>query len=364
MKAKAAKLLFLRTFDPSGEQNQQPPAVVTQGSAGTPVAPALPPGEAVIPASALPAMLAAFSTQGAAAQKELLDARSQLEAAKATNQPKPAPTLQKEKIDQVSDQVQQLFNELQEQKLENYRLQAISSAKAAGLQLSELMVVGRTTAEIDASVKLAIAEYQLIASQVAKQIETQLQAQQQQMALQAQQAQLQAAQQAAQQQAPQAQVSQLGGQPISAPSFMAAPAPAPQNQAGYSPEQISLLTSPEALRSGDYAKHREELHRQLRGAGRPQQLMMPTTPQFAPPVPAPQLAPAIQLTNFAGVQQPQIPSFAPVQSHPSQLSFGLQPYPGTANPVLQQVQQPQQVDPAAAAQAAILRHRQMNGNSN
>lgn len=331
---------FLSTFDPGTA------AATAQPTVTTPTPPlAAPAGVSVD--------LVAGIIDFAAAQQNRAQAQRQLQQVQALPATPAAPEenddrKELERLRKAVDTQNKLLVQMQ---LDTYRNQAIANTRAAGTELVDGMVFGRTTAEIDASLQVAVAEYALLAQQW--------------------QAKNQAAQVAQATAVAQAQAQQL---PPAAPQAPAAPqvpqgtvmttgaAPAPQAQAPVAPQQpegslslpgyvnagnpqagqqyvsredLAYLTSPAAIRNGDFARNRHLLHAGLHNAG---QGPMPNQawgfnsqgPSLAPPMPigaAPQArmeAPAMQGNAYAGVTMPAVnigPGMAQ-RAYPAVTTFG------------------------------------------
>lgn len=326
------QIKFLGTFDPDPPAptgSGQPQGGGQANQAPSPPAPpaAAPPPEASIPVSALSAVLQA-TTQAADDARTAALARVPAPASAPAPAPPAAPTSDDDDLKALRRDVAKLTRDLEQSRLEAYRLQAINNARAGGHELIDALVYGRNTAEIDASIQIAIAEYRLVESRVAQQLQTQIQQQIQQ--------QVPTQQQAA---PPQGVVSSVGGQPVappqqqqqqvappSGPSFLRVPG-LPEGQGDITPEQLHYLTTT-GVRTGEYARFRNQIHAALRGGmqGPPAQSWGLSSHSVPVAPPASPMAPAAPM---AGIQQPQFPvhpsTRAPVPQSQHPAMFGGRP---------------------------------------
>ena len=334
------KTKFLGTHDDSTQQPAPVPTAQPQAS---------------VPVSALPAILQASSNASADALRAELQLARELRAlghvvpvdapptaAPQASAPTPAaptaPPTSDPLLQQLSQQMHTLQSQLAAERLETYRLAAIQRARSSGVELIDSLVMGRDAAEIDASIRIAQAEYQLVQQQVAAQLQQQFlaaqQATQQQLATQQGFVAAAAPPAAAQQPQFQPQVA-----PTGLPSF-SAPAQALPTQGGGQQfaEQVRAVTTAEAIRSGAYAQQRQEILRSLRtgqlgltmaasqvqAQTSPQAFSAPLPPaqahaqaaqqQFAPLPPA---QPQFHVAPQAHLQPPQQFHQAPTQGMPA-----------------------------------------------
>lgn len=335
---------FLGTFDdpptqaPAGgavQQSATPPAAVPVA------APAVP--EAVIPISQLQGLI---NPGVHPALQQVAGARPAAPppvAAPAAAPPPPSDDHQGDEIAKLRKDMRALTNMIEAERLENYRLSAIQNYRSQGIELIDALVGGRTRQEIDASLQVAANEYNLIVNRERARIQAQVEAQ------------LRTGTQPVVQAAPAAPAVPVGtvaavappalpaaappavpaAAPISSPSFLRVPG-VPEGQGEITQEFIQYLTTPAAMRNGDYQKYRHLVHGALRaampGIPRGQAWSFSNHTQIAPPVPVSAPAPAFgpQIPQ-AGFHQPAVPppyggyqAPAPVSAHPAM--FGHRPY--------------------------------------
>lgn len=370
---------FLATFD--GEQAPAPPPQVT------PPVPAPPPAAvqsgANIPVEALPAIID-LATRRSAAQQRLEQVQQQTNTQSApAPAAAPAPDQNADLVRQIAaltKQVAETNKRADAAALEAYRMQAIQSWKAQGVEVIEGMVGGRNQAEVDASLQVAAAEYQHLQNEWLKK-----------QAAAIQQAPAQAPAPVAppvmtpppvpqgmvtQQAQPQQQFQQAPQQTQapSVPGYMAAPnMPAPTAQ-GLDAATLQVLTSSDAVRNGSYAANRQQLLAQLRSGGAPGNgqpwAFNPQGPQLAPAMPVAQ-APmqpgqqAMGANAYAGVSIPQVRQQHGVLGAPMQPSMnGYGPNYSHA-PVQRAAPQHQNFGPQRAPQPIELDEgqAQLDGNS-
>jgi hypothetical protein len=117
------------------------------------------------------------------------------------------------------------------------------------------------------------------------------------------------------------------------------------------PEQVAYLTSPEALRNGDFLKYRHTLHQAIRqgmprGPGKQWSLHQAEAYSLAPPLPQ-SMAPGAP--SYSSVQLPQVrltqPAGGAVRSAPVMQTLGRPALPNETNVAVP-------VDAAAANRAA------------
>lgn len=351
---------FLRTFDGAAAPAPQPTFIMmpTQQPAPQP-APAPAP---VISAEALPQVidltlrrmgvqsnvnngpLAPVAPQPIAAPAPAVDPNAELT--------KQVQDLTKA-LNQQTEHTKQLQKQAEAAQLEAYRQSAIANVRAAGHNLIDALVFGKTTQEIDTSLSVAVAEYAHLQNQwLAGLAQSGQQVvpvpQQQQQAPQVQplpQPQLPAWMR--QQQPPQPQVQQpavpqgyvaqqapwqpqvqqqfqQSPQQLNVPGYVAAPNLPPQQEQGLDRAQLDALTSSDSVRNGTYAANRQALFSQLQGRGGPQGQpwafnpgynVAPAFPRGVPPQHG-QQAPAMVPNAYAGVSMPQVRPQAGVLGQP------------------------------------------------
>ncbi len=322
---------------PAGDPNQTQTAPVTQQQPS-------------IPVSALPAVISAVSAEKAA-QDELAAARAlqaQVRATQATQQPtshQAAPP-EPDSKDEVIKKLNRIERELKESRqreeaarLEAYRQYVITQGRAAGLDPAfDGYVQGASQIDIDASLRVALAEQQLAQQRWAAAYQASLAAQQQQ-ASQVSQSPTQVPV------VPTGYVTQpasVQAPTISAPSMVQAPAPVQQQ--GLSQEDINHLTSSAAIRNGTYAANRQAIMSALANGGRvtpPQGWSFQPPAQYGAVPQAPhQAQPAVQHVPYAGVQMPAVRPMGPLLGPPASYNGA----PGMANPTGAPMRAPQPVD--------------------
>lgn len=318
---------YLSTFD-GVATGTETPAPVAAPVAAPAVAPTVQP--VIIDISALQA-------NRAQAQQAVNSAR----AAAPQEQPVTAESL--EDLRKVIQKQNQLLQQMQ---LDNYRVQAVANAQAAGQPLIDSLVGGRTTQEIDASIAFAAAEYELMRQRILAQ---HVAAQPPTVAAPAQQpAPVQVAPPEPVPQIPQGIVANVAApmavtapqeQPPSLPSVVGVPGiPAATSQV--TPEQLQILTSPDAIRDGTYQRNRHLIMQSLRGSMQapPREWTLNSQGQpLAPPLPA-HLAPAPAMQHQNIYQGVTMPIARPAGPMPTpQVQPGL---PSATNPVFQGAPQP------------------------
>lgn len=295
------RLRFLSTFAPDAPAPEQPAAPVVSPA---PVVPAFSP---VAPSSTVPAGMVL----------DLAKILAEKAAAPAAPSPPAAPTPAAPAVDPrdvalaqvtaANAQLQAQFNRMQ---LDIYQANAINAARANGEELIDAIVRGNTTAEIDASVQIAKAEYKQLQEQFAKKNPP-------------------VAAAPAATPAPQGTVTSTqvtppaapppAAPPLSLPAFHSAPGVPDAGGNVITKEQLSYLTSAEAIRNGDYAKNRHLLHGALRSGmqGAPGQFSFSgqNVPGLVPPpgAMAPGVQPGVQTSAYAGMSVPQV---APASGQP------------------------------------------------
>ena len=340
---------FLSIHNPNPAQPATP---VTDPNAQpqAPAAPAPQTAQPSIPVAALPAVISAVSAEQAA-QAELAAARALQAQVKAAQQPAPQAAPQEpESKDEVLKQLRSIQRQLKESqqreemaRLEAYRQYVITQGRAAGLDPAfDGYVQGASQADIDASLRVALAEQQLAQQRWAAAYQASLAAQQAQVT-----------QQAAPQQIPQpvqapaaptgyvTQPAPVQAPVINAPSMVQAPAPV-QAQ-GLTQDDINYMTSSAAIRNGTYAANRQLIMSALSNGGRvapsPGWTFQPPT-QYGGVPQAPQAQPAVQHVPYAGVQMPTVRPQGPLLGPPASYNGA----PGMANPTGAPVRAPQPVD--------------------
>lgn len=300
---------FLGTFDPEAAVVETPPPAGTQLLAAPPaVAPA--PEVTTIPVQALPAIIDLVSRQ-----EEARNRLVQVRAAEPPPAPEPDPAEQTaaKELATLKKQLAKQNEMLVQMQLETYRANAISAARASGRDLIETLVGGRNAQEIDASVALAAAEYELLRGQ----IQTKL------LADMAAAAPPPAPVVEAPPAAPQAPVGvthaaapvQQQPQGFSVPSYVAAPGIPDGQDHVITQDNLNYLTSSAAVQNGDYAKNRHLLHAALRGQSSPGKGWSFQQQNLAPPSPIGQQRGETAMTQnvYAGVQMPQVRAQATAQ---------------------------------------------------
>jgi len=229
------------------------------------------------------------------------------------------PAASVDQIAQLTTTVTAMARQLEAGRLENYRLQAIQTARASGYELIDPMVTGNNRADIDASIQMAVAEYNFQHSRIEAGVRARIQHEAEVAAVAAQNGQPPL-------EPPQSTVTSVSvqpyqppqAQPLSLPGFIAASGIPDGNPSALSSEQFAYLTSGDAVRNGDYARMRTQLHGALRaGAPRPSTAwsLSQNGPNLAPPLPIGQPygspPPAMGSNAYAGVQQPQLRTYAP-----------------------------------------------------
>ncbi len=354
--------IFNQPAPDAGAPPGQPPAVQTAPAGTTPQQPS-------VPVSALPAIIDAAADAERKAREELTRAQQVQAQVRAAQAPPPPPAAPQQEVP-AKDATEELLREMKSMKreladerrraaaaeLETYRQHAIGAGRAQGLDPAfDVYVGGKTPQDIDASLGVAFAEQNLAHQRFLSQL-----VQKHGAAPQVQQEQAPPPPPAGTQQVP----TGYAGQPapgqapagdVNAPSVIQAANP-PQAQ-GLSKEQIQYLTSPAAIRNGDYAKYRSQVMSSLNGGGSqtlPQNWSFSNQqqPQSVPTAPGPQQA-AVQQANFAGVQVPQVRPMGPLMGPPGSYNGA----PGQQNPTGRAVQPAEvdagaQIDMAAAAKAA------------
>jgi len=355
---------FLGTFDEgAGDVVQQAPAAAPQAPPAPSPSPA--PQQAQpdnIPVSALPGILSAISGKEAEAAAELARAKElqqQISSKAGVINPEQTqapsddgPDKRKVSMAMLQEQLQQMQNDLHRSRMETYREQAINAARANGNNLVDSLVFGDSKEAIDASLQIAVAEYKLIESQVAKNLQSQLTAQQQ---AQAQSAETQGT------------VSAVGGQAVapqaqaqypSGPSHISAPGVPPQNNA-LDPERLRYLTTT-GVRTGEYAMFRNEIMAALRAHSpgpNGQKWSFNGNGQLSPTVPQSVPAGGYQ-SQFAGVPpQPHPGASPPISTYvqpPQPMAYGPQPVaPAYHAPPMAPPGYPQQGPPMASPGVAV-----------
>lgn len=249
---------FLATFDPTQPRSATNP----DGFVSPPPAPAPPAAEPTVPMGVVLSMAEAIARRDAAANAWNAARNAppaQPAPVVAAPAPPAAPTIvdNSAELEALKRSVNTLTHTLERQGLETYRLQAINIARTNGNEFSDLMVGGRNQAEIDLSIQAAIAEYKYLET---KWLEKHPPPVVQPPAPVVPQGTVQAAAVPPQGQQP------VQGQPpgtVSVPSMIAAPGPPLESQV-ITAEQLAYLTSPEAIRNGDYAANRHLLQNALR----------------------------------------------------------------------------------------------------
>lgn len=201
--------------------------------------------------------------------------------------------------------------------LNDYKSARLATLRENGVELFEFLVGGENEAAIEESIKIAAAEYQHQSARLRANLEKSPDHQKllaDAEAFRQLQAQATAEVPPAPQAQPQPQPQYFATPPgaISAPTPTApAPAPGPTTGPTFDNSMVAQLTSPDAIRSGEYAANRPKLLAYIRQNGQvPPAAVPPRAPTMdapaAPPPPAPQ--PTQQSVPHSaqpnGVQQP------------------------------------------------------------
>lgn len=309
-------LPFLALFDggaqaTSGQQPADPPAVAPSAPVTTP---------ATAPQTTAPAVdpvKAAEDNLRAAREAHAKIAAVQASAAPvATPAVMPAQSVERDalmlqRLEELNAKLEASEKRREAAELDAYRQYAIGQVRASGRELLDGYVVGNSRSEIDASIQVAIAEYDLVASRVRSQL---VNAIPQPPVAPPPAAPVVAAPVGVSTQTTAAAIPAAPQPPpVSGPTAVSVPGAAPQT--GYTQEQIQYLTSPAAMQNGDYARHRHNLMAQLRGQmiAPPQQWAFTPSYQVGPGFPpGMQTGPAqMPVVQHAGVTIPQPVAAAP-----------------------------------------------------
>lgn len=374
---------FLGIFDPGANNTQSAPAqpAAQPSTAPAPVASGAAPSVVPQPQAPVTVVVNAASNGKTEAEirAELEQSRRQLRESQQQQAATPAATPAPQQttpavppVPQIDPAIQQQLDALKAQlhrsNMESYAQRRINETLASGQQLIESMVFGNSEQEIEASIKVAIAEYELMKQRILGSLPQQPQPQQQVPVAYATNVAAPMPQQQSQQQpVPQQQVQQP-----SVPSYLAAPGVVGGGDS-LTMDQLRALTSPESIRNGTYAQNRHRIQQSLRGAlgVNPVQgaWSLTNSPQMAPPMPVPQQNPAAVPTGaFHGVSIPQVQHTMP-RAVPQHQQFG-QPQQMPQQQQPQFAPQPSHVVPgqpvnrdavALAAQQAIAANRARAG---